>query len=215
MANQNDATVSIIDVESKNVIRNLDLLELPIDVTPNAKPHHVAVDADPAGDRWYVSLIGDNKILEFSNGPSVQPLYQRFFEFETPGLLAVNGSRDEVYVGRSLTAVTPPQSIGIINQADNSIREVDVLAPRPHALAVHPSGNYVHTGSLSESRILTLNPATDEVTFIFLANPNHTFMFSLPHRHLVIEWLYRAKHLIRLSSSILLRTARHYPNRRY
>ncbi len=172
--NQNDASISIIDIESKTVIRNIDLLELPETFTPNARPHFVAVD--PGGDKWYVSLIGDNKVLEFSNGDKVQPLFERSYDIETPGILAVNGARDEVYIGRSLTAVTPPPSIGIINQLDQSLREIDVETPRPHALAIHPSGNFVYTGSLSESRIMTLNMDTEEPTFTFLANPDHTFV---------------------------------------
>ena len=173
--NQNDALISIIDAESKTVIRSVDLVKLRDDVfTPNARPHHVAVNA--TGDRWYVSLIGDNKVAEFRNGGGLKPIFEGVVDFETPGILAVNGATEEVFVGRSLTAVAPPQSIGVISQADRSLREVDVLAPRPHALAVDPSGNFVHTGSLSESRIMTLDTSNDEVTFIFLANPAHSFV---------------------------------------
>ena len=173
--NQNDALISIIDAESKTVIRSVDLVKLRADIfTPNARPHHVAVDA--SGERWYVSLIGDNKVAEFRNSTGLKPVFEGVVDFETPGILAVNGATQEVFVGRSLTAVAPPQSIGVISQADRSLREVDVLAPRPHALAIDPSGNFVHTGSLSESRITTVNTGNDEVSFIFLANPLHSFV---------------------------------------
>ena len=47
---------------------------------------------------------------------------------------------------------------------------------RPHALAVDPSGEFVHTGSLNENRIMTVNTATDEVTFTLLAAPFHSFV---------------------------------------
>ena len=171
--NQNDALVSIIDVESKTVIRNVDLFKLGRG-TPNAKPHHVAVD--PSGERWYVSLIGDNKVLEFSNGDKIQPLFEGSVDFETPGMVAVNGVKDEVYVGRSLSAVSPPQSIGAITQSDRSLREINVLFQRPHALAVHPSGDYVHTGSLAENRIMTVDTNTDDVTFTLIAPPFHSLV---------------------------------------
>ncbi|MEM8488818.1 MAG: c-type cytochrome domain-containing protein [Bacteroidota bacterium] len=173
--NQNDALISIIDTESQTVIRNVDLVELNSDLfTPNAKPHHVAVD--PTGDTWYVSLIGDNKVCEFSNGSQNRPLFEGCVDFETPGILAVNGVKDEVYAGRSLTAVTPPQSIAAITQLDRSVREIDVFFSRPHALAVDPSGEFVHTGSLNENRVMTVNTSTDEVTFTLLAAPFHSFV---------------------------------------
>ncbi len=173
--NQNDATISIIDTESQLVIRNVDLVELNSTLfSPNARPHDVAVD--PSGDTWYVSLIGDNKVCEFSNGAQNKPLFEGCVDFETPGIVAVNGVTDEVYAGRSLTAVTPPQSIGAINQLDRSLREIDVFFSRPHALAVDPSGEFVHSGSLNENRIMTVNTATDEVTFTLLAAPFHSFV---------------------------------------
>lgn len=177
--NQNDGLISIIDTDTKTVIRSVDLVELRDDLfTPNSKPHHIAVDPD--GDRWYVTLIGDNKVAEFSNGAGLKPLFEGVVEFETPGLAVVNGATDEVYVGRSLSAVAPPRSIGVISQADRSIREINVLASRPHALVADPSGNYVHTGSLSENRIMTVNTDTDEVTFTVPAQPlNSILQFAI------------------------------------
>ncbi len=177
--NQNDALISIIDAETKTVIRSVDLVELREDLfTPNARPHHVAVDPD--GERWYVTLIGDNKVAEFSNGAGLKPLFEGFVEMETPGLAAVNHATGEVYVSRSLSAVAPPQSIGIINQADRSITELNVLYSRPHALVVDPSGEFVHTGSLAENRIMTVETATDDVTFTLPASPlNSLLQFAM------------------------------------
>lgn len=175
--NQNDAQISIIDAESKTVIRNVDLLELrPELFSANGRPHHVA--ADPDGERWYVSLIGDNKVVEFSNGGKINPFLeeQRLVDFETPGILAINSVKNEVYAGRSLTAVMPPQSVGAINQADGALREIDVFFSRPHAMAVDPSGDFVHTGSLNENRIMTIDTNTDEVTFTLLAAPFHSIV---------------------------------------
>lgn len=172
--NQNDALISIIDTESQTVIRNVDLLEIQEPISPNARPHQVAVD--PSGDSWYVTLIGDNKVLEFSNGDKIQPLFERAVEFETPGIVAVNGAKDEVYVARSLTAVTPPQSVGAITQSDFGLREINVFFSRPHALVVDPSGDFVHTGSLAENRIMTIDTNTDEVTFTLLAAPFHSIV---------------------------------------
>ena len=56
VCNQNDATVSIIDLGTNQVIETVDLQQLGF--SANAKPHHVAVEPD--GSHWYVTLIGDS-----------------------------------------------------------------------------------------------------------------------------------------------------------
>ena len=168
--NQDDALISVIDVESKLVIRTVDLTNLSGGFTPNAKPHDVALES--SGDNWYVSLIGDNKVVKFSR----TNLYSGDADMVTPGMLAVNPQNDHLYAGRSLTAVSPPQSLGFITRSDMGIREVDVFFQRPHALAVDPSGDFVHTGSLNENRIMTVNTSTDEVTFTLVSAPFHSFV---------------------------------------
>ena len=94
----------------------------------------------------------------------------------TPGLLAVNPQNDQLYAGRSLSAVSPPQSLGFITRTSMDIREVNVFFQRPHALVVDPGGLYVHTGSLAENRIMTVNTATEEVTFTLVSAPFHAFV---------------------------------------
>ena len=56
VCNQNDATVSVIDLTTNKVVRTIDLTTLGF--SKNAKPHHVAVEPD--GSFWYVTLIGEN-----------------------------------------------------------------------------------------------------------------------------------------------------------
>ncbi|MGH7446871.1 MAG: YncE family protein, partial [Longimicrobiales bacterium] len=51
VCNQDDATVSIIDMATNRVIRTVDLQRLGFSAT--AKPHHVAVEPD--GSYWYVT----------------------------------------------------------------------------------------------------------------------------------------------------------------
>ena len=169
--NQDDALISIIDVESKLVIRTVDLVDvLNTNFTPNARPHHVAVET--TGDNWYVSLIGDNKVVKFSRDNT----YLGQADFETPGLVAVNPQTDQLFVGRSLSAVSPPSSIGVVTRSTMEIRELDVLYQRPHALVVDPSGEYVHTGSLAENRIMTVDTGSDDVTFTLVSAPFHAFV---------------------------------------
>ena len=62
ICNQGEATVSVLDVQSNSVIETIDLQEFGF--SKNAKPHHAIADAD--GSHWYVTLIGENKVLKFN-----------------------------------------------------------------------------------------------------------------------------------------------------
>ena len=102
-ANQSVAIVSVIDMETNQVIRTVDLQEhgLP----PNASPHHIAVEPD--GSHWYVSAIAADQILKFDRE---NELVERT-AFIRPGLMALDATGENLYVGRSMAAVSPPQAI--------------------------------------------------------------------------------------------------------
>lgn len=176
--NQNDALISVIDIESKKVIRTIDLTKLEPAYSPNARPHDI--ELDPNGENWYVTLIGDNKVVKMGQRPNNINLFIGEVNFETPGMLAVNPQTDQLFVARSLSAVSPPQSVGVINRSEMSIEEVNILFPRPHALVVNPLGTYAHTGSLVENRVMTIDTDTKEVTFTLLSAPFNAFIhFSM------------------------------------
>ena len=118
--------VSVIDVEAGVVARTVDLQKLGF--SAEAKPHHVAVEED--GSFWYVSLIGDDKLLKFDRANNLVAQAT----FERPGLMVLDPKSDKLYVGRSMKAVNPPQRIGIITRSTMEIEEVDVFIPRPHAV---------------------------------------------------------------------------------
>ena len=61
ITNQGGASITIIDQQKLTVDTTIDLTKLGF--TANAKPHHVAVEPD--GSFWYVTLIGDGKVLKF------------------------------------------------------------------------------------------------------------------------------------------------------
>lgn len=167
VCNQDDATVSFIDLASHRVVRIVDLKALGF--SANAKPHHVAVEPD--GSAWYVTLIGENRIVKLD--PEGRVLGQA--EFETPGMLALHPTEDLLFVGRSMTAVNPPRRIGVIRRSDMSIEEVDILFPRPHAMAVAPGGT-VYTASLAVNQIAAVDPATERVQLLDVAGPAHALM---------------------------------------
>ena len=61
VASQEDVTVAVIDMSTRQLVETVDLKELGF--SPTAKAHHVAVEPD--GSFWYVSLIADGKVLKF------------------------------------------------------------------------------------------------------------------------------------------------------
>ena len=165
VCNQDDATVAVVDIASRRILRTVDLKQHGF--SANAKPHHVAVEPD--GSFWYVSLIGDSKVLKFDRNDRLVGQV----DFETPGMLALHPTDAVLYVGRSMSAVNPPQRIGVIRTADMSIDEVAVFFPRPHALAVHPSANAVYTASLAVNQLGAVDAATERLELTSLEGAQH------------------------------------------
>lgn len=155
VANQDAAMITVVDAATFTVIDTVKLTKLGF--SPTARPHHVVVEPD--GSFWYVSLIGDNRVLKLDRENRVVGQAP----FAAAGMLALHPTRDVLYVTRSMTAVNPPQRIGVIKRSDMTIDEVDVFFPRPHAVAVDPRGTHVYVGSLGENRIASLNVETQEL----------------------------------------------------
>lgn len=168
VANQGEATVSIIDIGTHQVVENIDLKTLGF--SENAKPHHIAVEPD--GSFWYVSLIGENRVLKFNRANELVAQA----EFEVPGMLAVHPTNGKLMVGRSMSAVNPPQSIGIVNRSDMSVEEIGVFFPRPHALVVDPRGDFVYSASLAQNQIASVDAAEESVDLVSVNGPVHTFV---------------------------------------
>jgi len=156
VVNQAGATISVIDQQRLAVDTVLDLRTLGF--TANAKPHHVAVEND--GSFWYVSLIGDGRVLKFDRNNRLVGQVA----LETPGLLSLDPVHDSLYVGRSMTAVNPPKALGVIaRRGFTLVDEHEIIIPRPHALAVSLDGAWVHTASLAENRIASIEVKTGRV----------------------------------------------------
>ncbi len=168
VANQNDASVTIIDTRTNAVLRTVDLQKLGF--SSNAKPHHIQVEPD--GSFWYVTLIGENRIVKMSHDDKVVASAT----FETPGMLTLDPERHRLYVGRSMTAVNPPHRIGMVRTNDMSIEEVDVLFPRPHAMALQRKSQMVYTASLGVNQIAVVDAVSEAAKVIDIAGPPHALM---------------------------------------
>ncbi len=171
--NQPDATVSVIDTESRSVVETIDLQELGF--PPDAKPHDVI--AAPDGSAWYVSLIGANTVVKFNADNEIVGRAT----FDVPGMLALPDDGGTLYVGRSMSAVNPPQSVGRIQTARMTeegvtAERVEVVFPRPHALATDAEGRHLHTASLSVNRIAALEADSETPEILSVDGPTHTFV---------------------------------------
>lgn len=157
IVNQSGASISVVDQQRLAVDTVLDLTRMGY--TANAKPHHVVVEPD--GAFWYVSLIGDGRVLKVDRANRVVAEVR----METPGLLALDPRRDTLYVGRSMTAPNPPKSLGVITRsAFKLVDEQEIVIPRPHALVMGKDGAWVHAASLAENRIASVEVATGRLT---------------------------------------------------
>ena len=154
-ANQSVAVVSVIDMETNQVIRTVDFQKYGLQ--ENASPHHIAVEPD--GSHWYVSLIAANQILKFDRNNG---LVERI-DFVRPGLLALDSDGESLYAARSMAAVSPPQAIGVIRRSDMTLEEVGIFLPRPHALAVRPGTGTVYTASLAVNQIASFFPEDEAI----------------------------------------------------
>lgn len=166
--NQGDATISVIEVPGHELVETVDLRDLGFGAS--AKPHDVV--AAPDGSAWYVSLINANTVLKLNGRNEVVGRA----EFEVPGMMALSPDGGTLYVGRSMSAVDPPQRLGVIRTSDMSVEEREVLVPRPHAVAAGPGGRFAHTASLAVNRLATLDATAGEVVIAEVEGPTHVMV---------------------------------------
>lgn len=169
VCNQGAATLSIIDVASLEIVSKIDLQDLGF--SSNAKPHHTL--AEPDGSFWYVTLIGENRVLKFNR----QNELVGQTEMEVPGLISLHPTEDILLVGRSMSAVNPPQSVGVIQRSDMQLtKEIPTFFARPHALAIQPEGKWAYIASLAENQIMSFDPETEANSLTTFGGTSHVYV---------------------------------------
>lgn len=174
VCNQGSASVTVLDASTKSVVETVDLQQLGF--SSNANPHHAVAEQD--GSYWYVTLIGENRVLKFNRENELVDQA----ELEVPGLLSLHPQNDHLYVGRSMSAVNPPQSFGVIDRTDMTVvNEVDLFFSRPHALTTTQDGLWTFVGSLSENQILSINMDDEENNLTSVQGNPHVFVNFAVH----------------------------------
>jgi YVTN family beta-propeller protein len=168
VCNQGEATISVVDMNSMAVTSTVDLKERGF--SENAKPHHVV--AEPDGSHWYVTLIGANTILKFNQENEI---VGRLDDFEVPGLLSLDPTKDVLYAGRSMSAVNPPKSLGMIQRSTMEVAaRVNTFFPRPHPLAVTPNGKHAFIASLATNQFMGVDTETQDTELTRLEGTTQT-----------------------------------------
>ncbi|HUP18401.1 MAG TPA: YncE family protein [Gemmatimonadota bacterium] len=164
VTNQDGAAVSVIDMDRRAEVVRVDFQTLGFG--PNAKPHDIAVE--PGGSFWYVSLIGENTVLKLDRENRIVGRV----EMEVPGLVVAHPTEDLLLVGRSMSAVSPPSSVALVRRSDMTLlEEVDVVFPRPHALAARREGP-AYSASLAENRMAAIALDGSDVELIDVPAPD-------------------------------------------
>lgn len=168
VANQDDATVSVIDLATKSVVETIDLKALGFG--PNAKPHHAQVEPD--GTFWYLTAIGAGKVFKLDRKNRIVASVDQ----EVPGLMTLVPGTDLLVVGRSMSAVNPPRRLAVIRRSDMTVvDEIEVFFPRPHALVAHPGGKYVFSASLGVNQFASIRLEDGHSELVDFEGPSQTF----------------------------------------
>jgi YVTN family beta-propeller protein len=181
VANQGAASVSVIDIPTNQVVRTVDMTALGF--SPGSMPHHIAVEPD--GSFWYLSLIVDNKVLKFTRDNTLVAQA----DVVRPGLVSLDPAGPWLYAARSMMSVSPPNSMVQIDRRDMSAELVELLMPRPHALATTRDGAAVYVSSLGMNRVATFDPGTGDVRFddVFGEMPHVFIGFTIsPDQHTMV-----------------------------
>ncbi|TVP78132.1 MAG: YncE family protein [Gemmatimonadales bacterium] len=165
---QDEAQIAVIDMDTREVVHTIDLMELGY--SERAQPHHVVVEPD--GSAFYVSLIGADRVVKFDADHQVVGEV----EMETPGMLSLHPSGDLLLVSRSMSAVSPPQRIGLITRSTMEVEELDIFFNQPHAMVVGRSGEFAYTASLSVNQLASVNLASERVELVDIDGPNHAMV---------------------------------------
>jgi len=75
-----------------------------------------------------------------------------------------------------MTAVNPPQRIGVLRRSDMMVNELSVLFPRPHALAIEPRTGTAYTASLAVNQMAAVDPIDETVELLDVPGPAHALM---------------------------------------
>ena len=165
---QDDAAIAVVDMEALETVAVIRLDALGF--SPRAAPHDIAVAPD--GRYWYVSLVGEHRVLRFDE----ENRLAGSFEMETPGMLRLDPAGERLAVTRSMSAVDPPRWVGLVETSRMDVEEIDVLFPRPHALAIHPEGRFAYTASLATDQVATIDLGSGHAEIMELPGPSRALV---------------------------------------
>lgn len=167
---QGENHVDILDAETMRIVRRVHFGDHGLASAPYG-PHHVAFE--PGGSAWYVSLISAGAVAKLSTSLTMDPSDPAYLlgvaRMTTPGMLALDGTSDRLYAGRSTLSDRSTEGFVIIDRSTMDVEPVETSFAIPHAMAITPDGKFVLTASLfpsvtGRSQVAVYNTATEDVT---------------------------------------------------
>ncbi len=165
---QDEASIAIIDMDNLEVERVVQLSDFGFGA--QAAPHDVAVSLD--GRNWYVSLVGEHQVLQFDEEDRLVGTLQ----METPGMVGLDPGGETLVISRSMSATNPPRLLGLAHTADMELEELDVLFPRPHAVAMSRDGRYAYTASLGVNQLASIELASQRIELLDVTGSQQAFV---------------------------------------
>ena len=185
---QGENYVDILDEHTMRTIRRVRFDDLGFPSAPYG-PHHVAFE--PGGGAWYVTLISGTPttggaILKLSTDLSMDPSSAAYVlgsaRTTTPGMIALDPSSDQMYVGRSTLSASTTTGFVVVDRRTMALTEVATPFNVPHAMAVTHDGKYVLTASLTGGKVAVYNPATEDLAITPVpGGPHELIHFAVLH----------------------------------
>lgn len=82
-----------------------------------------------------------------------------------------------------MSAVNPPERIGLVARTNMSVEEISVFFPRPHAVTAHPTRPLVYSASLAQDRMAVVRPAEEDVEMLEIESAH-----GAAHAHMLVQW---------------------------
>ena len=189
---QGENLVALIDAARRRVIRRVYLDDHGLPSAPYG-PHHIVFAPDDSA--WFVSLISAGAIAKLSMDLSLDPSDPAYLlaasppgGFTTPGMMALYGAAERLFVGRSTLSSGGTYGLGVFDAMTMQFDE-EIPLPAfdiPHALALTPDGRYLLTAPLSGRDALVVDAASGDLvaqTRLGPANRELVHFSVLPDGH--------------------------------
>ena len=162
VANENDNNVSVIDLNTNNVIKTIQVGARPLDVEVNTQTNKIYVANYNSNNVTVVSGSTDNVLTTIP----VDTL---------PVGLAVNEVTNKIYVGHANSNI-----VSVINGSTNKVISTIQVGSSPEFVAVNPNTNTIYVANELSDNVSVINGSTNAVIATITVGDNPEFVKADP-----------------------------------